>query len=278
MTTLSGREFNCKYPVTEFYKVLNSNSIHYDFQYKHGLNIDTVPFYPKKSCSSGGLYFTELEKLPLWIHLGSHIGKITIPDDAIVFAEKDKFKADRVELDLDNKVLTEDFYIWGNESLCLNAIHRFGGALQYVRMSDQSNKICKLAVQSSGYYVKYVKNQTEDICKLAVQQVPEALLYVRDQTEEICKMAVQMDGHTLLHVKNQTDEICLLAVEQKGSALQYVNVQTPNLCRLAVIQNGCNLQFVKTQTEEICELAVLQNAHALKFVNAEIIDIWAKML
>ena len=84
---------------------------------KHGLNDDHIPFNPIGECSTGGLYFTELDKLGCWIHApnsSSYIAKVSIPSNASVYVEKDKFKADQFVLDLDNKVLIEDFYMWEN--------------------------------------------------------------------------------------------------------------------------------------------------------------------
>ena len=68
-----------------------------------------------------------------------------------------------------------------------------------------------------------LKNQTEEICRLAVQQRGHALKYAHEQTEEICKIAVQQDGYTLQYVHNQTEEICKLAVRQNGCAFQFIN-------------------------------------------------------
>ena len=42
MITLSGTEFNNKYPNTEFYKVLTKDYKHYGFTYQHGLNVDKL--------------------------------------------------------------------------------------------------------------------------------------------------------------------------------------------------------------------------------------------
>ena len=43
----------------------------------------------------------------------------------------------------------------------------------------------------------HVIEQTEEICKLAVQQNGNALEFVKYQTEELCKLAVQQNGNAL---------------------------------------------------------------------------------
>jgi hypothetical protein len=107
-------------------------------------------------------------------------------------------------------------------------------ALEYV--NEQTEEICKLAVQQDGYALQFVKEQTEEICKLAVHhKYGWALQFVKEQTEELCKLAVQQDGCALEFVKEQTEEICKLAVQRNWQALQYVNKK----------------QFSKEQMEEI---------------------------
>ena len=55
---------------------------------------------------------------------------------------------------------------------------------------------------------KFVKDQTEDICKDAVQQNGTALKYVeeQEQTKDICKIAVQQNGLAQEFVKEQEQE------------------------------------------------------------------------
>ena len=89
---ITGKEFNKKYNDTKLYKIVKDNFIHNNFKYKHGLNIDILPFNPTGECLHGGLYFAELNKLILWFSHGSYICKVIIPDDASVNIEKNKFK------------------------------------------------------------------------------------------------------------------------------------------------------------------------------------------
>lgn len=69
---LSGSIFNKIYKDTRFYKVLNDNLIHHNFEYKVGLNIDT-----------GGFNFCEEVniRMHMWHH-GRKFAHVTIPDDA----------------------------------------------------------------------------------------------------------------------------------------------------------------------------------------------------
>ena len=87
--------------------------------------------------------------------------------------------------------------------------------LNLLREDEQTEEICKLAVQKNGWALSIVKiEQTEEIFKLAVQQNGLALQYVKEQTEEICKLAFQQNVSSLRCVKEQTKELCKLAVQE----------------------------------------------------------------
>ena len=73
---------------------------------------------------------------------------------------------------------------------------------------DNGDYMYSLATKNRTLH-RFVKEQTEEICKLAVQQDGIALQFVKEQTEEICKLAVQQNGHALKYVSTsfQTEEI-----------------------------------------------------------------------
>ena len=99
----------------------------------------------------------------------------------------------------------------------LNKIYNFTEENRY-------EKIVNL-IKQNGYFLGCLKKeeQTEEICKLAVQQNGHALEFVKNQTEELCKFAIQQNGLAIKNVKEQTEEICKLAVQQYGYALYFVN-------------------------------------------------------
>jgi hypothetical protein len=159
MTTLSGTEFNEKYPNTEFYKLLHKDSIHFGFTYQHGLNVDNIPFNPTGKCSAGGLYFTEIDKVSCWIEMNSvYIAKVTIPSNASVYVETNKFKVDQFILDLDNKVLIKDFYMWENEAFCKISVSQ-ADVRNLIFVRNQTDELCKLAVRHDWHALKYIKSQ-----------------------------------------------------------------------------------------------------------------------
>ena len=267
MSVLSGREFNEKYQGRKFVKLTNESENHNGYQFRTGLNVDTVAFNPRGICQPGGIYFCEWEKLPMWIDYGSWIMVyarfVSIPEDAQVYEEGNKFKANKLMLGERQKIA--ELEIWEDREYCMRAWD-----LSNVLVYFQTAEICLAAVKQDGNALEYVKNQTEEICLEAVKQNGWALRYVRDQTEAICLEAVRRIGYVLHSVKNQTEEICMAAVRQNGYALQFVKNQTDDLCMEAVKNNGCALHYVMNQTEAICLAAIKQSGWALQFVKIEL--------
>ncbi len=123
--TYTGKEFNELYPTAIFFKLIKplepvcwthdmftaflslfSNGCErkfgsHGFVYTDGLNIDTIPFNPQGSCSAGGLYFTDSANLTGFLETKhTHVAQVIIPDDARVYVEEHKCKADKILLKL----------------------------------------------------------------------------------------------------------------------------------------------------------------------------------
>ena len=79
-------------------------------------------------------------------------------------------------------------------------------------------------IKDDGFFINLLREeeQTEELCKLAVQQNCYAIKYVKEQTEELCKLSVRQNGFSLKYVKNQTEELCKLDVQKDGDVLDYV--------------------------------------------------------
>jgi hypothetical protein len=242
MRGLSGKEFNEKYKDVEFVKILRNHDTHHGFVYKNGLNVDTISFHPQGDCLSGGVSFTERNKMFYWFYEGDSVCKVKIPDDALVYEEEYKYKTDKFILDKKNKIEFQDLPELQNEEMCKLAVQQNGNVLEYVKPEFKTEEICRLAIKKYGCALRYVKPefQTEEMCKLAVQQNGLALRFVKPEfiTEEICKMAVQRNGFVLQYVKYelQNEEMCKLAIQQNRFVLEYVKpeLHTLELCKLAL--------------------------------------------
>jgi len=93
----------------DFYKILNKEECHHDLQYKTGLNIDSLEFYPHGDCEPGGIYFSREDILD-FLHYGPWIRKVTLPEDAKIYENPKgprKWKADKVILGEREKITFE---------------------------------------------------------------------------------------------------------------------------------------------------------------------------
>ena len=59
----TGYDFNRILGSKKLYRFTKDNEIHNDFQYKDGLNIDHLEFYPYETCTKGGLYFVDEDNI-----------------------------------------------------------------------------------------------------------------------------------------------------------------------------------------------------------------------
>ena len=174
-------------PNTEYYRLTNEDETHHGLTYRDGLNEDPIAFNPEGQCRPGGMYFFSKEQLPnfhRFCFFIKYVRKVTFPDDARIYSEEGKYKANKFILGPRKKFYLDDFF---------------------------SLEICLAAVKESGDALWCVKQQTPEICLAAVQQNGLALEYVREQTPEICLAAVKENGYALEYVKDQTREIRLAA-------------------------------------------------------------------
>ena len=75
----------------EFYKITNKNEIHYEMEYKTGLNVDIKPFNPFGNCETGGIYFSRKDILA-FLEYGCWIRKVTLPKDEEIYENPGKIK------------------------------------------------------------------------------------------------------------------------------------------------------------------------------------------
>ena len=210
-TTYTGSEFNNLTKDKHFVRLTIEDENHNGFQYKTGLNIDTLPFNPIGNCTPGGLYFCEMKYFPIFLEYNDKICKkirsVQIPDDSLVYIEDNKYKTDKF-------ILGEAKEIYTDLNLCLEAVKYNGLVLHHIK--EQTLEICLEAVKQNGYALQFVKEQTPEICMEAVKKNGIALQFVKEQTPEICIEAVKQNGYALQYVKEQTPEICMEAVKNNG--------------------------------------------------------------
>jgi hypothetical protein len=114
---MTGYQFNELAKGLRFYKLTSANELHRGFLYRvgrnptrnelrssrDGLNVDTEWFIPLPY--NPGLHFTEESLVPFWVDVFKCHGtpikykrKVTIANDAKVYCQLDRFKADQLIL------------------------------------------------------------------------------------------------------------------------------------------------------------------------------------
>lgn len=285
-TTYTGSEFNSKTKHTRFIKFTNNNEIHHNLKYRKGLNIDYVEFKPIGESQEGGMYFSDEFNSMLWLDSTTvWYREVRIPDDALVYVEPNKYKANKFILGSRKPI--KSFTI--NDIKAQKSIVKYDGmALEYI--SNQTDQLCETAILNNTTALQFVKKQTTEHCRLAIKKNPASILYVLKPNQELCDMAISYDPRTIRYINKkyqtldlcfsavksnpmllrfchkQNLDMCMYAVRSNGLALEYVNNQTKDICLEAIKQNGLALQFVKKQTKDMCLAAVKQNKSALKHV------------
>uniref|UniRef100_A0A6C0ADA2 DUF4116 domain-containing protein n=1 Tax=viral metagenome TaxID=1070528 RepID=A0A6C0ADA2_9ZZZZ len=264
---LNGKDFKKIYG-NIFCKVTNKNENHYGFQYKDGLNTETL----KPNSRKGGLYFTDCHNISEYSNFGIFIRKICIPDESVIFIDGDKYVTDKMILG--KKTLFEDSDIWNDVELCKLAIEKDADNFKYIK--NQTEELCLLAISKSPKTLKYVKNKTYKIYKAFIEKSPWNISDVPEEyiTEELLKISISYNALMLQNISEKflTEDLCLFALKKDVYAFKYIpkNLLNDKIC-LIVIEKDDEynmIQYVpeKLRTEKICKIAVKKNGSALQYV------------
>jgi|GEM_PF-5525118 len=244
LTTYTGSEFNKKYSDREFYKLTNSRENHNSFQYKTGLNIDILPIDWYHTCYPGGLYFCTKETIHRWVVFGrfkmTYWRKVTIPPDAIVCEEGDKFKSDKI-------ILTDRKEIWTDSTLCEEITRLNPELLFFVDENAQTKLMCDTAfgVKKCCFPCINPIFQTYDMCTEAVNFDWKNLKYVDEKfmTEQLSLIAVGKNGLAIRYIKHcdQTEKICLIAIMKDHRLITYVRPDIRQSSSFAVVDRYMDL-------------------------------------
>ena len=86
--------------VEMYYKITNQKENHNGFQYKTGLNTDTVPWNPTDSCQAGGFYFCDIKDILGFLNYGVWLREVTLPEGEEIYKDPkgNKYKAHQIIL------------------------------------------------------------------------------------------------------------------------------------------------------------------------------------
>ncbi len=165
------------------------------YKFKCGLNIDTQKFNPNGTCTEGGLYFTKEDNILQWseytINRKSYkmyyIWDVRIPNNARVYTDGNKFKA--------NRMLIEEWDEWDNPKFCF----------------DMLKKIKRDNKRYSRSLMRYISTHMwndQGFCESAVRLdiILLAFLSKTQQTEELCTYVFRncMDKHMVRFLEMYT--------------------------------------------------------------------------
>jgi hypothetical protein len=150
-TPIGGKFFNSIYPNVEFYSIQPKPVDKYKYKYKAGLNVNAV----KGAHSKSGLYFADRSMIHMYLGDGTKIARVLIPDDAHVYVEFNKLKADR--LIFTNVVNLDDSDLWYDIGFCNRSILISPGNLKYARI--QTFELCRAALKVNPYILRYVRDK-----------------------------------------------------------------------------------------------------------------------
>lgn len=293
----SGEKFNDLFKNIKFCKILRDDQTHFGFKYNEGLNIDTKKFNPKSSCEIGGLYFSTLDDVYIYSLWGPKIADVIIPNDANVYIEYKKFKADKI-------ILSNIRYWYNDHDFCLKSVCENGEAFKYIPIQNQTKKLCDSVITKYHLLFPLVNSylQTEKMCLIAISEFGSMFKYISPniidynfcikamkinpnvfeyipnyiKTTNFCLALVKINGHFLQYIpiSMRTYNICKEAVKSHGRALKYIPevLRTYNICEEAIKQDGIALKYVHNtnKTEKLCKYALLQNKNSIKHIPKQI--------
>ena len=134
----------------------------------------------------------------------------------------------------------------------INYLKKLGFPLLFI-LKEQTNELCLEAIQQKYYTsnaLQNIMNQSEEMCKLAVEIDGMALQFVNNQTEEICEKAIKQNGLALQFVKNKNYLICKEAIKQNPKAIKYIKEEYNELYTL--IYTSLKIKLIYLDKCSIC--------------------------
>lgn len=242
-----------------YYKIMDPTLEHRGFKYElDEVNNLQGTFDPDPTNLSNGLYFCKLSDVHKWMHLHPRgiICEVLIPNDAQVYKQGNKYKADKILIR--NPMSFEDFTIKHD---------LFGVILKYNKSRHFSNSdvIIVNAIKRKIPF-KYVdKNEPnyDSFAMIALEVDGMNIKFIKNPSEYMKKIAVQQNGFALRHMIGSPDltyDIIMTAVKQNGLVLKFMKHEMFCSCK-DYLSNDFNI-------ENIYIAAVQQNKNAIKYIES----------
>jgi hypothetical protein len=179
----STRQFWSTVSPTAYVKILHSNLKQKKFQYKKGLNIDTIPFNPTGSCQPGGLYYTQFRYFTKFLQYGDQIALVELPDDAQIYAEAAgiKWKADKIIIR--HIFPIADLDCWNDEQFCLDNFNTNEDVAKYAK--ETSLKRCMRFLKVKSLFLRHMKKPMPELLMYAIKCKKYAINFIANPTDEM---------------------------------------------------------------------------------------------
>jgi hypothetical protein len=194
----------------KLYKFINSTHNHNNFKYVHGTNKDTNRFVPNGSCKAGGLYFADDEHILNFSSYGSKLCEVSLQPHASVYIEDEKYKANEIDLDIDNSLTIEEYINQFTKNDLIKILtdqtkmQRIRKVIDLMNLDLVDDKICEKImllnisitneriIQKMKEYVKSLAMGENQIIKL-VSDNPSIILYLDDDAinQNLCKQLLK---------------------------------------------------------------------------------------
>jgi hypothetical protein len=266
---ISGKEFNEIFKDRIFCKFLNNNLRNRHFQYvEKSLNINTDKFLPSGKCLGGGLYFFDFIYFEEYSYdYGNRISIVTIPNDARVYIEEKKIKADKIYLSETYKVDNIFNYLeWleknkKNEICDMNKIIQEITALNIdlLNFVDEKYKTYKFYLYLATKYYRYnifccipKKYLTYKFYKNVVKEIPQHIFNIPKRFKKRPLWVLSL-RQSFCHIRNIPTKyldynfyIDSIKLSEDSSSLSYVpdKYRDLNMCLISIKSNSHNYVYV----------------------------------
>lgn len=265
----SGEKFNKFVNDNGIYliKFLNNSEKHNNFQYKYGLNVDFNEFTPHGKCKKGGLYFTELKYAPEFLNFGPSLRLVEIPDEARIYVEEKKFKANKLILKTKYQnikhfindlipckyklfVLNEDFIKFFCKEQIINCIKK----INFIPEDNCTNDILNSFIESNIFLMVYIsENIAEKIlyintCLKAINYLSLFYIPFNLRTYKICKKALDINNENIKHfpfnILKNNQNWCTLFLKYVDFCYLPDDLKTYQICKKALKYNSDNIEYI----------------------------------
>ncbi len=258
--------------VPKYYKVMRKDLTHNGFEYKLGMNVDSKPFNPSGSCLSGGLYYTTLEHLHLYLTYGSLIAEVipvgqiyADPSSLYESTKPTKWKTDKLFV---KSIMPKEEWInriTDDEQITLIKSES-SLTMQLIRLiKNPSYEVIFVALQYDSSYIGYIKNPTMVQQLMAVSQSPYSIYSIKDPCIEAQLLAVSKNGTMIAYIKNPSEEVQLAAVKRSSQALMYIKNPSEKVQMYAVRYNCAALINIENPSEKVKQFALWHNINSLNY-------------